>query len=121
MQTVGTRAQVWHGNAKHTSGGLTKSNLMKNKAGRIVSRAKHTTAKREMRLVKYGYGTKKGAFGFVKLGSKSRRHKRGSKRHKHRGGSGMGSINPANVDANYMMDNVEAQPFGPFERALGAS
>ena len=76
VQTTGTRAQVWHGTAKHTSGGLTKSDLMQNKAGRIVSRAKHNTAKKEMRLVKYGYGTKKGEFGFVKLGS----HKRKSKR-----------------------------------------
>ena len=121
MQTTGTRAQVFHGNARHTSGGLTKSDLMQNKAGRIVSRAKHATAKREMRLVKYGYGTKKGKFGYVKLGSKSRRHKRGSRRHKHRGGSGMNSINPANVNSNYMMDNVEAQTFGPLDRALGAS
>ena len=67
IQTTGTRAQVWHGTAKHTSGGLTKSNLMQNKSGRIVSRAKHNTAKREMRLVKYGYGTKKGEFGYVKV------------------------------------------------------
>ena len=38
MQTIGTRAQVWHGNAKHTSGGLIKSDLMQNRAGRIVSK-----------------------------------------------------------------------------------
>ena len=74
VQTIGTRAQVWHGTAKKTSGGLMKSNLMQNKAGRIVSRAKHNTAKREMRLVKHGYGTKKGKFGFVRLnGSKKSR------------------------------------------------
>ena len=71
---IGTRAQVWHGTAFKTSGGLTKSNLMQNKHGRIVSRAKHSTAKKENRLVKSGYGTKKGSFGFVKLGkSKSKR------------------------------------------------
>ena len=75
IQTIGTRAQVWHGTAKHTSGGLTKSNLMQNKSGRIVSRAKHNTAKKEMRLVKYGYGTKKGEFGYVKVRShKGRSH-----------------------------------------------
>ena len=39
---------------------------MKNKAGRIVSKAKHNTAKREKRLVKAGFFTKKGHFGFVK-------------------------------------------------------
>jgi hypothetical protein len=118
IQTTGTRAQVWHGTAKHTSGGLTKSDLMQNKAGRIVSRAKHNTAKREMRLVKFGYGTKKGKFGFVKLGSHK---KRGSKRHgsrKMRGGAGMGSLSPADLNSNYMIKDVVPQHFGPLERAL---
>ncbi len=72
-QTTGTRAQVWHGTAKKTSGGLTKSALMMNKHGRIVSRKKHNTAKREKRLVKAGFLTKKGHFGFIKKGS--RRHR----------------------------------------------
>jgi len=82
----GSRAQVWHGTAYKTSGGLTKSSLFKNKTGRIVSAKKHKTAKKEMRLVKHGYGTKKGSFGFVKMGSKSsRKHK--SKRRKMRGGA----------------------------------
>jgi hypothetical protein len=76
-QTVGTRAQVFHGTAKHTSGGLEKHDLMQNKSGRIVSRRKHNTAKREMRLVKHGFGTKKGKFGFVKMGKKSKRHLKG--------------------------------------------
>ena len=66
-QLIGTRAQVWHDTAYKTSGGLTKNNLTQNKAGRIVSKAKHSTAKREKRLIKHGYGTKKGKFGFVKL------------------------------------------------------
>lgn len=73
--TVGTRAQVFHGTAKHTSGGLEKKDLMQNKMGRIVSRRKHNSAKREMRLVKHGFGTKKGKFGFVKLGSKRKSRK----------------------------------------------
>jgi len=75
---IGTRAQVWHGTAHKTSGGLTKQHLMQNKAGRIVSRAKHSTAKKEMRLVKAGYGTKKGKFGFVKLSGKSRKMRGGN-------------------------------------------
>lgn len=69
--TNGSRAQVWHGTAKHTTGGLTKSDLMMNKHGRIVSRKKHTIAKREKRLVKAGYVTKKGQFGFIKKSSKT--------------------------------------------------
>jgi hypothetical protein len=68
---IGTRAQVWHGTAYKTSGGLTKSHLMKNQAGRIVSKAKHISAKKEMRLEKYGYGAKKGKFGYVKIGKKN--------------------------------------------------
>ena len=74
-QTTGTRAQVWHGTAKKTSGGLTKTALMMNKHGRIVSRKKHNTAKKEKRLVKAGFLTKKGHFGFIKKGTKRRRHR----------------------------------------------
>ena len=72
QQTIGTRAQVWHGTAKKTSGGLSKAALMMNKHGRIVSRKKHNTAKREKRLVKAGFLTKKGQFGFIKKGSRGR-------------------------------------------------
>jgi hypothetical protein len=84
----GSRAQVVHGTAYKTSGGLTKSQLLMNKNGRIVSRKKHVTAKKEKRLVRAGYGTKKGKFGFVKIGK--------SKSKKMRGGSGrMLALNPA--------------------------
>jgi hypothetical protein len=112
--TIGTRAQVWHGTAKKTSGGLTKSDLMMNKAGRIVSRSKHFSAKKEMRLLKYGYATKKGQFGFVKVGS--RKNRKGSRKMK--GGSGMGELSPAGVNAPYMIKDVVAQQFDPTERAL---
>jgi hypothetical protein len=115
-QTIGTRAQVWHGTAKKTSGGLTKSDLMQNKAGRIVSRAKHNTAKKEMRLLKHGYGTKKGEFGFVKIGS--RKHSRKHRSRKMRGGMGIGPLTPANVNADYMIKDVVPQVFSPLDRAL---
>jgi hypothetical protein len=116
VQTVGTRAQVWHGTAKKTSGGLMKTNLMKNKSGRIVSKAKHNTAKKEMRLVKYGYGTKKGEFGMVKLGKSKGRKSRRNKSKKMRGGveptvlpvtggSGLMDLTPAEIDAA-PMDNI---------------
>jgi hypothetical protein len=75
-QTTGTRAQVWHGTAKKTSGGLTKSALMMNKHGRIVSRKKHNTAKKEKRLVKAGFLTKKGQFGFIKKGTRRSRSRK---------------------------------------------
>ena len=64
--TVGSRAEVFHGTAKHTSGGLEKNDLLKNKWGRIVSAKKHKTAKKEKRLQKAGFFAKKGEFGVVK-------------------------------------------------------
>lgn len=66
---TGSRAQVWHKTAYETTGGLTKKDLIMNKHGRIVSANKHETAKKEKRLVKAGYLTKKGKFGFVKKSS----------------------------------------------------
>jgi hypothetical protein len=69
---VGSKAQVWHGTADKTAGGLTKKDLMKNKHGEIVSRKKHMTAKKEKRLEKFGYFAKKGKFGFVKKTPKSK-------------------------------------------------
>lgn len=40
IKKVGSRAQVMHGTADHTAGGLKKSDLKMNKWGRIVSRKK---------------------------------------------------------------------------------
>jgi hypothetical protein len=92
----GSRAEVWHGTAYKTSGGLTKSDLLQNKNGRIVSRAKHSSAKRENRLVKAGYGTKKGKFGFVLLGKKGSKRSRGKRSRSLRGG--MYALSPSNYD-----------------------
>ena len=91
----GSRAQVMHGTAYKTSGGLKKSDLLQNKNGRIVSKKKHATAKKERRLVKAGYGTKKGHFGAVKIGTRGHRSK------KMRGGyNSLGNMNPAPVGGN---------------------
>jgi len=79
LMTVGSRAQVWHGTAKHTSGGLKKSDLIKNASGHIVSKKKHMTAKREKRLEKHGYFANKGKFGFVKKTAKKSAKKSGKK------------------------------------------
>jgi hypothetical protein len=119
--TIGTRAQVWHGTSKKTSGGLTKSDLMMNKAGRIVSRSKHFSAKKENRLLKHGYGTQKGKFGFVKVGS--RKQRKGSKKMK-----GGYVHSPANLNAQG--DGIAGQGItqgqyngvgGPLTSALGAA
>ncbi len=39
---VGSRRQVWNGSAEKTKGGLRKSDLVKNKYGRIVSTKRHS-------------------------------------------------------------------------------
>ena len=73
----GSRAQVMHGTAYQTSGELLKKDLMYNKRHAIVSRKKHIKAKREKRLEKAGYFTKKGKFGYVKKSpAKTRKGKR---------------------------------------------
>ena len=77
---VGSRAQVLHGNAHHTSGGLQKKDLIMNKHGRIVSKAKSITAKKEKRLEKAGYFTKKGKFGFVKKESSKKKSRKSSRK-----------------------------------------
>jgi hypothetical protein len=61
--TFGSKAQVFHGTAKKTRGGLTRKDLMKNKHGRIVSRKQHAAGKKALtRLLKAGFKAKKGAF-----------------------------------------------------------
>ena len=71
VPAVGTKAQVWHGTAKHTSGGLTKKDLMKTKKGRIVSRRKHAAGQRAIKkLRKLGYIAKKGKFSLFTKKSK---------------------------------------------------
>ena len=77
---VGKRAQVWHGTAFKTTGGLTKSHLHKNKHGRIVSMKKHKTAKKEKRLEKAGYKPKKGSFVVMRKSMKNKSPKRKSRK-----------------------------------------
>ena len=75
----GSRAQVMHGTAYKTSGGLTRDHLMFNKHGRIVSKKKHATAKREKRLEKAGYKPKKGKFVLMRKGHRNNKtHKKRS-------------------------------------------
>ena len=106
MQKVGSRAQVMHGTAEKTSygkSGLRKSDLKYNKQGKIVSKKMSDRAKREKRLVKAGYKTKKGVFGAFRNGKKiskrrsskrrssRRRSKRRRSKRRQRGGSTMNS------------------------------
>jgi len=107
IPAIGSRIQVWNGNAQHTTGGLHKSDLMRNKHGRIVSKKKHNTEKKAQRLVKAGYGTQKGKFGYVLIGSRKNKGKKNrgsmtlkhySHRRKRRGGNGTNyALSPTEV------------------------
>jgi len=99
----GSRIQVWHENAYKTPGGLLKSALTL-RHGRIVSLKKSKTAKKERRLEKAGYFTKKGVFGSFKKESKSRRSS--SKK----GGAALGGeLSPATVSGS---DSANAATVG---------
>jgi len=103
-QTFGSRAEVYHGTALKTTGGLRKADLIQNKHGRIVSRKKFVTAKREKRLVKYGYSAKKGKFGYVRVDAKKSR-RRGSKR----GGGGLSALSPSPISGISKTSGVDVQ------------
>jgi hypothetical protein len=78
LPAVGSKAQVFHGKARHTSGGLTRKDLMKTKSGRIVSRKKHAAGKKAIkRLFKLGYKPKKGTFRLFSTSGKRRTRRSG--------------------------------------------
>lgn len=64
----GSRAEVFHGTAKHTAGGLVKKDLVQDKYGNIKSKAAVAAAKKRMKkegasaMVKVFKPTKKGDF-----------------------------------------------------------
>jgi len=82
-KTVGSRAEVMHGTAKKTSGGLTKGDLSYNKWGSIVSKKKAALARKQKHLEKAGWTAKKGKFGAVKMGGQ--KFRKGSKSKTHKG------------------------------------
>ena len=64
---VGSKAQVFHGTAERTVGGLRKGDLMQTDAGRIVSKKQHEAGKKAiLRLRNAGYVAKKGEFKLFK-------------------------------------------------------
>lgn len=61
--SVGSKAQVFHGTALRTAGGLKKEDLMKTDKGRIVSKKQHKAGLSAIkRLRAAGYVAKKGEF-----------------------------------------------------------
>ena len=70
MKNIGSRAEVFHGKALKTSGGLLENNLVKNKHGYIVSKRKvELSRKRKTNpLMAQGYLAKRNSkkFGHAK-------------------------------------------------------
>ena len=116
-ELFGSREQVMNETAYKTEGLLTKDDLMYNNRGRIVSRKKFKTAKQEMRLEKYGYGAKKGKFGYVKLGKGTRK---GSSEGSSKGsseGSSKGSSKGSNKGSS-KGSNKKGDEVAPLEEEL---
>ena len=87
IKAVGSKAEVFHGTAKHTSGGLKKADLMKVKSGRIVSRRKHAAGKKAIkRLFKLGFKPKRGTFKLFRGGAQQQQKKQQRKSQRKRGG-----------------------------------
>jgi hypothetical protein len=81
LKAVGSKAEVFHGTAKHTSGGLKKVDLMKTKSGRIVSRRKHMAGKKAIkRLFKLGFKPKKGTFKLFHGGAQKQQQRKSQRR-----------------------------------------
>jgi hypothetical protein len=51
---IGSRIQVYRGNATHTSGRLTKNDLIRNQHGRIVSKKRHEQGKTAIKYLEKG-------------------------------------------------------------------
>ena len=86
IPAVGTKAMVWHGTAKHTSGGLKKSDLMKHK-GRIISRKKHAAGKKAIKHLRaLGFIAKKGTFRLMRKSMAHSPKSRRGRRTRRRGG-----------------------------------
>lgn len=96
IKAVGSKAEVYHGTAKHTPGGLYKKDLLKNKHGRIVSKKQMAAGKKAIkRLFSLGYKPTKGKFVAMRKSMvDGRRKKKGSRRHtrKRGGAAGIPSI-----------------------------
>jgi len=75
----GSKAQVFHGTARRTPGGLTKKDLMK-RNGRIISKKKHFAGKKSIKhLFALGFRPKKGKFTLMRKSmakSKTRKARR---------------------------------------------
>jgi len=116
IKAVGSRAEVYHQTAKHTSGGLKKKDLMQTKNGRIVSRKAHAAGKKAIkRLRALGYVAKKGTFRLFRKGdakmSMSRKSRKRSTRRRRGGSAGAvsGSISEKFYSSSPKTTNIGSQ------------
>ena len=63
MKAIGTRLEVWRGEADHTSGGLRRNDLMLNAHGKLVSKKQSMNARRNNNLGSYKIPAKRGQKG----------------------------------------------------------
>ncbi len=88
---IGSKSQVYHQTARQTVGGLKKKDLMKTKAGRIVSRKKHAAGKKAIKHLRaLGYIAKKGKFTLFRKSMVDGRRKTAKKRTTRRRGGAAG-------------------------------
>ena len=69
MVRVGSRAEVWHGTADQTSGGLTKNDLVQSIDGHIKSKKKVATGKKNPWIMASACNRTPGSFELVRKGS----------------------------------------------------
>jgi hypothetical protein len=90
IKPVGSYAEIWHGTALRSPGGLKKKDLMKHKS-RIISRKKHAAGKKAIKhLFALGYKPTKGKFTLMRKSMVNGRRRRQTRK---RGGANM----PANA------------------------
>ena len=76
---IGSKAQVYHGTARQTPGGLKKGDLLFKK-GRIISRRKSAAGKKAIKhLFALGFKPKKGQFTLMRKSMAKRSSKRSGK------------------------------------------
>lgn len=103
IKAIGSRAEVYHETAKHTSGGLKKKDLMMHK-GRIVSRKAHAAGKKAIkRLRALGYVAKKGTFRLFRKGDVMSRKSRKSRSTRRRRGGSAGAVSSSLSEKFYSM------------------
>jgi len=61
VKKVGSKDEVWAGVALHTAGKLTRSDLMLNASGKVVSRKQHANGKRQAGALKSANRTRASA------------------------------------------------------------